>query len=88
MRLDKSWKVEDLFALWSNVVVGHDVVTTSSRSDVIIDTERSDQARLFDAFGQEDLLDVFSDEEESTGNGQAYEEYLSLELRKRNKHRL
>jgi hypothetical protein len=71
--------VEDLAALWCNVVVGHDdIVTTPSRCDVIIDAERFvEQARLFDTFGQEDLLDVFSDDEENNNNGEAYEEYLT-----------
>ena len=61
---DKGW-VEELSALWYNVVVSRkDIVTTPSRCDIIIDTERSvERARLFDAFGQEDLLDVFSDDD-------------------------
>jgi len=91
MQLDKSWKVEDLLSLWRNVVVGYDlvhsivVVTTPTRSDIPIDIEKdAEHAHLINAFGQEGLLDVFSDEEEDTSNGQAYEEFLSLELRKDN----
>jgi len=89
MQVDKSWKVEDLLSLWRNVIVGddlvHDIVTTSSRSDITMDVEEAvELTRLLDTFGQEDLLDAFSDEEENTSNGQAYADFLSLELRKGN----
>jgi len=74
-----------LLSLWRNVIVEddlvHDIVTTSSRSDITMDVEEAvELTRLLDTFGQEDLLDAFSDEEENTSNGQAYEDFLSLEL--------
>lgn len=90
----ESWKVGELYALWHKVVAGHDcvtdAVTTPPRSAFppsIVTQRSTEEQALFDAFGQEDLLDVFF-AENSVNGGEAYEHYVRTQLHRGQVHHL
>lgn len=87
MGADESWKIEDLYALWCNVLARHDSVMISVTTPPRIFAERivmkrsAEEQACFDAFGQEDLMNVFFPEKEGGEcNGEAYEEYVRKHL--------
>lgn len=75
---DESWKVEDLYALWRRI----DCVATPPRPAF-----RRAVIERQDAFGQENLLDVFF-EEDACDDGAAYEQYVVTQLRRGQAHHL
>jgi hypothetical protein len=87
MGVDGSWKVEELYALWRKVVAGHDCVTDAVTTpprlfiERIVAEKSADEQAFLDAFGQEDLLDVFFPEKEGSGcDGEAYGQYVRTQL--------
>ena len=87
MKIDESWKQEDLCAIWRYVRSEHDcaaaaVIFTPPRAASRRVTIKEEEENPADVFGPPNLLDCFFNEEGDCDGYEQYEHYVTTQVRR------